>query len=177
MPVPTKGKANTDGFQYEVSWKGDTIGWIKDADPSGLKPRSVEQRIGELNDILIDVHLRGGIDGTVKMTLHEVKAERIRQLMPWAAATGSFPISPSSTSFSCYDASGELRLHPIGAADTADDLVFLKAFPMISLPKNAGNSQRELPAEFLIFPDHTALTDTVSTNSYGYVGDPPVETP
>lgn len=169
--VPDIG--NMDGLQYSVSWKGTSIGWTKDVDPSDLKPKAYDRKIGELNNVVIDRIRKGGLEGSIKMTLHEVKVDRLRQLMPHAGSTGAFTLAPTAEVYSEYDNSGPLILHPRTASSTADDITILHAFPIVSLPKNAGDEDREIAVEWNMFPDRTALTAGTPTIVYGYMGPPP----
>lgn len=170
-----KDFANLDGFQYEATWKGVSIGWCKDVDPTSIKEKIFERKIGELNNLVIDRIRKGGVEGMPKIVLHEVKVDRIRQLKAWAGSTGAFTISPTAEYYSEYANSGPLILHPRGVSGTADDITFLKAFPITELPKSAGDDDRELPTEWAIFPDRAALTDAGGTTIvYGYHGPAPV---
>lgn len=169
----TKDLANLDGFNYEVTWKGTSIGWVKDVDLSGLQPKMFERKIGELNNITIDRVHKGGLEGTLKTTLHEVKVDRIRQLKTWAASTGAFTVSPSAEYFAEYANAGPLIFHPRGASTTADDVTFLHAYPKTDLPTFAGEEDRVMSVEWNVYPDRTALIATPSTIVYGYHGPAP----
>lgn len=171
MAGPAKRMSAMDARVYEVTWGGETVGWAKDVDPSGLKFLEREKRIGELDDQLVDVEIYG-IEGPIKMTLHEVDVDRIRQLMPWAAASGAFPLAPTSPSgYSMYANAKPLILHPKGVSGTASDFQFAHAFPVVTLPKSAGGKNwRELPVEFRIFIDQEALTEVAPTISGHYHG-------
>lgn len=174
MPAPVKSATNMDAMVYEVIWKAETIGFTKEVDPTGLKLLKREKRIGELNDLLIDEEIYG-LEGTIKIVLHEVKEGRIRQLMPWAGSTGAFAINPTVVAgTSKYGLAQILRLHPKGDAGVTNDIALLKTFPNVTLPKNGGGQVwRELLVEFDVFPDQTALTASTPTVVYGYVGEPP----
>ena len=171
----TPDLSKIDGAQYAVSWKGVSIGWTKDVDPSGLKPKAYERKIGELNNIVIDRIRKGGLEGAVKTTLHEVNADRLREMMPWAAATGGFALNPSAEYYSEYANSGILLLHPrtLPTATVTDDITILHAFPTVMLPKNAGDDDREVEIEWNILPDQAALIASPPTIVYGYIGATP----
>ncbi len=175
MAAPAKAASNMDARTYEVKWKTVTIGFTKDVDPSGLKPLERDKRIAELNDLLIDKEIYG-MEGSIKMVLHEVVQGRIRQLMPWAADDSNpFSINPTSTDgLSMYANAGLLTLHPKGDGGTTNDINILKAFPKTSLPKSAGGKNwREISVEWEIFPDQTALVAGSPTVNYGYIGVAP----
>jgi hypothetical protein len=174
MPAPAKNLATMSARAWEIKWKTETIGWTKDCDPSGIKLLEREKRVGELNDILIDIETYG-LEGAIKMTLHEVDAERIRQLMPWAAATGGFQLAPTAVDGdSQYARAGLLTMHPKGDAGVTNDINILKAFPKVSLPKGGGGKVwKELQIEWTFFPDQAALVATTPTIVYGYIGATP----
>jgi hypothetical protein len=173
MAAPAKRMTAMDARSLIPTWKTETLGWTKDVDPSGLELLTRDKIIGELDDIVIDKEIYG-VQGVVRMTLHEVDSERMRQLCPWAAATGAFSIAPTTGAYSMYANAGPLVLHPKGVSGTAQDQAFAKAFPMFKLPKGAGAKVwRELPVDFWVFMDQDALVDAVPTAVAAYVGPLP----
>jgi hypothetical protein len=174
MAAPTKSLGNMQVVQYAVKWKTETIGWTEDVDPNGLKELTIDKKVGEIGDAVLDrVHV--GVQGSIKMVLREVVTERLRQLMPWAAATGSFALRPTTHVFSEYANAGLLVLHPRHLADnvTTDDITLLKAFPIPSLPKTDSKGFAIIDCMFNIYMDQDALSTNPPTYVMGYRGPAP----
>jgi hypothetical protein len=167
--MPAENTAHMDLTGYEVKWKTLTVGLIKDVDPTGLKPKKKEKKIGKIGDIVID-RVSIGMDGSIKMTLHQVNKTVIQQLCPWWTS-GSVALTPATKYHSEYANAGELRLHPLNSGATDEDIVLLKAFPIWGPPKGDGENWREITVEWNIYPDQTAAL--AGTVVYGYYGDPP----
>lgn len=151
-----KDLSEMDIFTFEVFWKGTTLGYIKDVDPSGLSALTKEKKVGNFYDQVIDrVHI--GVAGSVKTVLHQVKAATFQALCPWWSS-GPLPLSAGTIGFSEYANAGILRFHPFGVADltVTDDINYVKAFPVFTPPKAAGD-WRELEVTWNIYPDQTEL--------------------
>jgi hypothetical protein len=174
MPAPVKALGNMRVITYEAVWKTETIGWLSDVDVSGIQNVVIEQKVGELADVVID-RVHRGVQGTIKTTLHEVITERIRQLMPWAAATGAFAANPTADLYSEYVAAGPLILHPrhLAANVTTDDITFVKAFPRLVMPKSMNNNYATMEVTWNIYMDQTALATTPPTYVAWYRGPAP----
>lgn len=165
MGANTDSLAAMDLFTFKVFWKGTTLGFVKEVDPTGLKPISKEKKVGNFGEAVID-RIRMGVTGSIKTTLHQVKAAVIKDLCAWWTS-GPVPLTPSALHFSEYDNAGALRLHPFGIADetVTDDLTYVKAFPVFTPPK-AGGDWREIEVEWNIYPDQTQLASGLWITHY-----------
>jgi hypothetical protein len=167
--------AKVDLFTYEVLWNSNKLGYVKDINPQSLAPLTKSKTVGQLGPIVLDrVHL-GMENPTISMTLQQASVELIRDLMPWAGESGAFELSPKDAYFSEYAHAQNLTLHPYGVdpSTVTDDVVLLKAFPLIKLWNLNAEQQnwRELPATFNCYMDQSKLPDRV----WGYYGGLPVE--
>ena len=170
MPAPAKSAVNMDLLTYEVLWNAESIGWVEDVDPTKIQWVEVEQKIGELGGIVVDQRFMG-LQGVLSTMLHEVSKERQRQLMPWAASTGTILGTPSAQGYSKYAASKILRFHPKGISDDSLDLVFPKAFPNLKLPSSGGSKFRSMGCDWNSYPDQSTLV--AGTMTYFYIGAAP----
>lgn len=168
--MPAENAAQMDLLNYSVSWKGNTLGLVKDVDLTALKPQLVEKKIGKMGDVVLD-EVVIGMQGTLKLTLHQVNKTTIQQLCPWWSS-GSVALISSARFYSRYANSGVLLLHPVGVSGTDEDVNLVKAFPTLIIPKGDGIIWREVQTEWMCFPDQTeALTNNLLV--YGYYGAPP----
>ncbi|HEX8342226.1 MAG TPA: hypothetical protein VF624_15085 [Tepidisphaeraceae bacterium] len=160
--------------KYALTWDGATLGWVQDVDPSGLKIKTVEKKIGEIGEVIVD-HLIVGMEGTIKAVLEQCKLPVLREAIPWAAATGSIPLVPATQYDSCYARAKILNLHPEDAGDDlTEDINLLKAYPIVTLPKSgAGSEFANVPIEFMPYPDQAQLVATPRVMVYGYIGPIP----
>ncbi len=159
---------------FDVKWKTETIGWVKDVDFSSLQRVVVEKKVGEIADVAID-RVHRGIQGTVKTVLHECSTERLRQMCPWAAATGSFALSPTAEQYSEYTAAGPLLFHPrhLAANVVTDDITFIRAFPKLVLPKADNKDYGMVEVEWNVYMDQAGLVATPPTYTAWWRGTPP----
>lgn len=168
--MPAENAAQMDLLPYEVKWKTLTLGFCKDVDPTNLRVKTVEKKIGKAGDVVLD-RVVIGMEGTIRVVLHQVNKTTIQQLCPWWSS-GSVALVPATRYYSQYDNAGELRLHPVGNAGTDEDVVLLKAFPVLVMPKGDGINWREVQTEWNAYPDQTSLL-TSNTLVYGYYGNTP----
>lgn len=168
--MPAENAAQMDLLNYTATWKGSTLGLVKDVDPSGLKLKTVQKKIGKVGDVVLD-EVVIGMEGTLKITLHQINRTVIQQLRPYWTS-GSVALTPSARFYSFYANSGALVLHPVGVAGTDEDITLLRAFPQFMLPKGDGTNWREVPTEWTLFPDQTELL-TNNILVYGYYGAAP----
>lgn len=169
--MPAENAAQMDLVGYSLSWKTLTLGLVKDADPTGFKLKEAEKKIGKAGDIVVD-RVVIGMEGTLKITLHQVNKTVIQQLCPWWTS-GTVPLVPSTRYYSHYANAGALIMHPENAGvSTDEDITLVKAFPRLILPKGDGIAWREVQTEWEIYPDQTQLL-TSNLLVYGYYGAPP----
>jgi len=159
---------------YAVTFKGDSLGWMQDVDPSGIKVLKVDKLLPEIGNIVVDKVIIG-MDGTIKTVLQQVDIAALRAVIPWAPTSGSIPLVPSTQYQSDYSYAGALVLHPRAVADDSEDITFVKAVPMFpKLPKSSdGKTWNTLEVEWTPFPDQTVLIADTPVLSYGYIGPAP----
>lgn len=169
----TKDPSKIDFRGYDLTFKGVTMGWMNDVDPSALKLVMADKKIGALGDILID-QVVIGLTGTVKTEMAQTDLVSLRAATPWAPSSGSIPLTPGSQYQSLYAYAGVLVIHPRGVSDTSEDITLLKAVPLPSWIKMSdGKKQRGLAVEWSIFPDQAQLVADSPVLAYGYIGPAP----
>lgn len=171
----SKDITQMDMSGYAVFFNGVTLGWSKEVDPGGLKIQTVDKKIGELNNAVVGKVVIG-LEGSIKTVLHQVSRDILLQVMPWTAGVvgdGSRLIAPALGD-DLYDFADVLRIHPRQAgSSTAQDMNFIKAVPLIKLPKSGSGDFREVEVEWTVFPDQAALIADPSIMVYGYLGAVP----
>jgi len=168
--MPTKNIAHKDLSNCSATWNSVDLGYIKSGDASGLQLKTKELVVGHFGDIPIGAIIIG-MQGTLKLTLEQVKKESKQQLSPWWAS-GVVPMTPALRHKDLYDYAQVLVIHPIGVSGTDEDISLLKAYPMWKPPKFDGKEFQEIEVEFMFWPDR-ALLATNNYPTYGYFGAPP----
>lgn len=162
--------ARTAVSNYTVSW-GDTtpydFGFIDDTDVD-LKLKLKEIKVGTLGDVVLGQRIIA-LEGSIKVKARELDEAYLRKVWAAAPATGSIPLIPTTAHKDLYDLAQILRLHPTSHAANAkdEDIVLVKAVPLLPKRKRDGEADDSDDIEFIFFPDRTKFP----VLDYGWIGD------
>ncbi len=159
------------GIPYDVLWGSTDLGGVDDVKPN-LKLIWEALKCGSTGDVKLDDVYRGiSDDSHVSVIVREVQLALIRTLMPWAAVSGAFDLTPPIGA-RMQQYAQQLTLHPRDkGSTTTEDVLFWKAVPVQSflLPRN-GKDPDKWEIIFNVYPDLTKLAAGIASPFAGIKG-------